>query len=135
MSSTPSEAAVSLALELAQVLESIHEHFALTADSAGRLAAVDRDLGPARQHMADVWHIADATERVTAMLPDVEPPLGGPSARARFSDNICDVIFELAQTGRFDLQLDDIVDDERLAVEAQIDARLFGARRTGQAIR
>ena len=106
MSTTPSEAAASLALELARVLESIHDHFALPADIAGRLAAT-ADLGPARQHMADAWHIADATEGVTAMLPDVEPPSGGMSARARFGDNICDVI----------------------------EARLFGARRTGVAIR
>ena len=124
MITTPTDSAKHLALELGRVLELIHDHFAPTADRAYRLA-LSRDFGLARQHMADANHLADATERATAMLPDVRPAVGGLSSRARFSDNVCGAIFELAQTAEIDAVLDG-TDPERLAQAGRIAELRFG---------
>jgi hypothetical protein len=114
MTTTPTAFAVSIADQLARVLQAIHVHYADQVGPAVSAATDHRHFGPARQLVADSEYIADEVERIVKSV----------SATPRlFSDALGTVVSELVRSGEVDGVLEDL-DPERLANEDRLVAEL-----------
>lgn len=115
----PTAFAVSIAEQLARVLQAIRIHYGDQLAPAISAATDHRHFAPARQLCADSEFIANEVERIVEAA--------GINPRGHFSDGLGAVVMELIGSGPVDSVLEDI-DPERHANDEQL---IAGLRESG----
>lgn len=115
----PTPFAVSIAEQLARVLQMIHVHYSDQTAPTISTAVEHRHFGPARQLCADSEFIANEVERIVEAA--------GINPRGPFSDGLGAVVMELIGSGPVDSVLEDI-DPERHANDQRM---IDGLRESG----